>query len=56
MDYQMFQTALGLHSLFASSLVLEVFYNWKRKRKVLSPHFVTSIALFLVFSLAFFVR
>lgn len=56
MDYQMLNTALGLQSLFASSLLLEVFYSWKRKRKVLTPRFVGSLGLFFVFSLVFLVK
>lgn len=56
MDDQLLTTSLGLHSLFASSLLLEILYNWRNKKRVLTPHFVGSLTLFLVFSLAFLVR
>lgn len=56
MDYQMLNTALGLHSLFASSLVLEVIYSLKRRKPIFSSRFITSLVLFASFSLALLVR
>ena len=53
---QMFQTVLGLHFLFASSLALEAFWNWRKKGKILTSHFLFCFAFFLVFSLGFLVR
>jgi hypothetical protein len=56
MDYQMLNTALGLQSLLASSLLLEFFYNQKRKAKVLTPRFITSLAIFLAFFAVLFLQ
>lgn len=56
MDYQMLNTALGLQGLLASSLLLEFFYNQKRKEKLLAPRFVTSLAVFLGFFAVLFLQ
>lgn len=54
MDYQILNTALGLQSLLASSLLLEFFYNRKRKGKVLTFRFAAGLTVFLVFFVVLF--